>query len=160
MTATETIELVLKVRLLRKSLVFVPDRGATEPELVELSKKLSRPLSSMHISLLRRWNGLNLDVIRLYGASPTASELRGIAEAQSGPIVMIPGMVVFGDDPSGYVYAEALSGEVVSFDSSSGESKIVASSLDDFFGRLVFGSDAGEFAGDRWLQDIRSVGLA
>lgn len=155
----ETIERVLEAKVLKKSLIYVPERGATEQELAELAKKLPRVLSESHLSLLKRWNGINLDVLRLYGASPAIGELRALSEAQSGLLVSLPGAIVFGDDPSGFVYAETLTGEIVSFDSSYGDLRAVASSLDDFIERLVFGKDADKFAGDDWRDDLRGAGL-
>lgn len=158
MGAVETIERVLASGVLTASLVFVPARGATAEELRELSVKLPRALSERHEELLRRWNGLNLDVIRLYGASPTAGELRGLLESQRyGNAAQ--GAIVFGDDPSGFVYIENKDGQIAALDSSLGTQRLIASSLDDFFGRLVFGSDAQHFAGKAWLEELKSRGI-
>lgn len=159
MTAVQTIERVLKSKILKESLTYVPGRGVTSQELMELSNKLPRTLSEAQLSLLKRWNGLNLDVVRVYGASPTDGELRGLSEVQSGPLSEISGNVIFADDPSGFVYAETSTGEIISFDSSFGEVKTIAASLDDFFDRLVFGKDADQFAGKDWLSDLRDAGL-
>lgn len=159
MTAIEAIKRVIESKVLKKSLTYLPGRGATVQELAELSDKLPRPLSTRHLALLKHWNGINLDVVRLYGASPTFGELRGLSETQSGPLTKVPGAIVFGDDPSGFIYAEASNGEILSFDSSFGEIKAIASNLDDFFTRLVFGKDAAEFAGDEWMNNLRMGGF-
>lgn len=160
MMAVETIERVLDSDILKLSLTYVPGRGATAQELTELSRVLSRQLSTRHLTLLKRWNGINLDIVRLYGATPTSGELRALSETQTGPLAEVPGSIVIGDDPSGFVYAEALTGEIISFDSSFGDVKTIASDLDDFFSRLVFGIDAAQFAGDEWLRDLRKADLA
>lgn len=160
MTATEVIERVLKTNVLKKSLTYVSERGATIQELSELSKHLPRPLSNTHLSILKRWNGLNLEILRIYGASPIPGELRGLSETQFPQLANLPDTIVFGDDPSGFIFAEAKGGEVISYDVSSDEMEIIATSLDDFFTRLVFGKDAAKFAGDKWLSELRRAGLA
>jgi hypothetical protein len=58
-----------------------------------------------------------------------------------------PGTIQFGDDPSGFMYAERTAGEIVSWDASNGEAKTIATDLDDFLVRLVCGPDADQFAG-------------
>lgn len=159
MAAIDVIERALAADILLPSLTYVPQRGAVKEQLTSISGVLPRPLSESHERLLKRWDGLNLDVLRLYGASPHPGELRGLAEAQIGPLVAVPGTVVFGDDPAGFVYGETKSGEVMSFDSASGQMKKVAESIDDFFERLVFGKDAADFAGADWLYELKSAGL-
>lgn len=58
----------------------------------------------------------------------------------------------FANDPSGFIYGEDVAGNIVSFDSSCGELEIIASGMDDFFCRLVFGKDAEMFAGKEWAK--------
>lgn len=159
MTAIEIIERALESKVIKNSLTYVPDRGATSEELSILSKDLPRFLSESHLSILKKWNGINLDMVRLYGASPS-QELRGLSETQYGPLLYFPDAIIFGDDPSGFVYAERSDGKIFALDSSSGGIEIVATSLDDFFTRLVFGEDADQFAGDEWLSEVKRAGLA
>lgn len=159
MTAIDTIENVLRAKLLKASLIFIPQHGATEQALDALSKVLPRSLSKTHLSLLKRWNGVNLDVVRIYGATSTPNELRGLADVQNEPFSQIPGAIVFGDDPSGFVYAESLDGKIMSLDLSSGEIETIANNMNDFFSSFVFGPKAAEFAGDAWLSKLKKVGL-
>jgi len=78
---------------------------------------------------------------------------------QSKALINVPGAIFFGDDPSGFVYAETLNGTIVSMDSSSGEIKIISSNVDDFFSRLIFGKDASRFAGDDWADGLKAASL-
>jgi hypothetical protein len=39
------------------------------------------------------------------------------------------------------------------------EIKEVATSMDDFFGRLVFGVDSADFLGVQWLEDLKNSGV-
>jgi len=158
MTAVETVVRVLESKVLRSSLIYIPDRGATDLEIAALSKHLPRPLSDAHRALLQRWNGINLDVIRVYAAS-AQTELRSLRDTQAGPFADVKGALVFGDDPSGFVYAEALTGQVICFDSSSGDIKIIAAGLDALFAKLVFGEDAATFGGDEWVEELKRAGL-
>ena len=159
MTATETVARVLESGLIKRGLMHIPGRGATKQELEALSRKLVRPLSDAHSTLLMRWNGINLDVVRIYAVTPVPGELRGLEEVQAGPLTEIRGAIVFGDDPSGFVYAESLDGTIISLDSSFGTVSVVAEDLDSFFGRLVFGIDAAKFAGDDWFDEVKQAGL-
>jgi len=159
MTAVDVIERALDAGILIESLTYVPQRGATEGELAKVAGDLRRPLSEGHANILRRWNGINLDVLRVHGASPSPGEIQGLAEVQSGPLADVHGTVVFGDDSSGFVYGETESGEVMSLDLASGQIKKIAASIDDFFVRLVFGKDAAEFAGECWLDELKGAGI-
>ena len=159
MSAIDVIDRALRAKVIREGLTYVPKLGATDAELAALSETLQRPLSRAHASILTRWNGLNLNILRIYGASPTPRELRGLQETQSSALGRIPGVIVFGDDSAGFMYGEAENGEVLQYDTKSDRVKTVASSLDDFFDRLVFGKDAAQFAGEKWQNDLRKVGL-
>lgn len=159
MTPVEIIERVLETQVLKKSLTYIPDTGATLEELTSLSKNLPRELSGSHVCLLGRWNGINLDIVRIFSASSTNTELRSLTESQLGRIEGVTDAIFFGDDPSGFLYLEDSLGEIYSLDSQSGNVRQVAVNLVDFFARLVFGKDAADFAGDDWHRDLKRVGL-
>jgi hypothetical protein len=149
----------LIANVLKKALTFIPPRGATDMEIAAAGQVLRRPLSARHAALLRRWNGLNLEVVRLYGATETPGEIRALAEAQLPLLAARPGTVVFGDDPAGFVYGELERGEVVLWDSDLGDMDVVATNLDEFFDRLVFGAGAEQFAGEDWKSKLKAAGL-
>lgn len=158
-SAASVIERVINSKLLTLGLSYIPERGATEEELAILNSSLPRRLSDSHATLLRRWNGLNLDSIRLYGATPTPGELRGLVESQFEELTELDGAIAFGNDPTGFIYCESESGEIVSVDSQTGKVSHQADTLDAFFGQLVFGPRAAEFAGESWLNEIKAAGL-
>ena len=152
MIAVDVIEQMLSIGVLNSALTSVPNMGASEIELVRVVKTIGRPLSEPHARILKRWNGINLDIIRIYGATSTDEETRSLADAQITGMALLPGTIAFGDDPSGFIYGEDVAGSIVSFDSSCGELEIIASDMDDFFCRLVFGKDAEMFAGKEWAK--------
>ncbi|MFS2205189.1 MULTISPECIES: SMI1/KNR4 family protein [unclassified Variovorax] len=158
MTSVEVIENVLASGVLTKALVHLPTVGADNDALKELSARLNRSLSMMHEQILKKWDGINLDVIRIYGVTSNVLGVKKIITSQS--FSPAPDAIVFADDPTGFLYAEAQNGEVLSIDSSSGEVEEKARNIDDFFTRLVFGKDAAEFMGDQWLEDLRASGIA
>jgi hypothetical protein len=159
MSAVDKIERVLRANVLKKALTFIPPRGATDMEIAAAGKALPRPLSARHSALLRRWNGMNLDVVRVYGATETPKEIRALTDAQLSVLAATPGSIVFGDDPAGFVYAELANGQIALWDSDFGDIEIVAANLDEFFDRLVFGVDAEQFAGEEWKLRLEAAKL-
>jgi hypothetical protein len=160
--ATETIARLLSepVRssgLFSESLLVVPASGATQAQLHDVTVQLGRPLSAQHARLLSSWNGLDLDVIRLFGAAPAPN---GILPLSKTSIAHAPsGWLAFGSDPAGYVYFEDPSGAIHSFDHDGGHWTRVAPNLDAFITELVFGPKAALFAGEEWLATLRQCGV-
>lgn len=100
---------------------------------------------------------MNLDVVRIYGCGTDATELGRISTSQierpdAADLVMI------GSDFAGFIYLQHADRRVFSFDTDGGEVRLLASNLDDFFERLVFGPDGAKFAGEDWVDDLRSAG--
>ena len=155
MSAVNTIELVLGTDLLHRDLIDVPSRGALAEEIVEEESLLPRALTKQHKDLLHRWNGIGLDVIRLFGCGQH-SDSRGRLHAMQVPALnSSDGALVIGTDPSGFIYLENRSGVIASYDSDGGDLKRLASSVDELFELIVFGAGANEFAGEEWLDDLR-----
>ncbi len=159
MSSVTIIEKAIKSGVLIDGLTVIPDVGASDAEIAEEEVKLPRPLSDQHKAILKRWNGMNMDVMRLYGCVDVHEELRRLCDGQMDMFSEVEGAIVFGDDPSGFVYAESLNGSVHSVQVSTSESKILAASIDDFFERLVFGRDAKEFGGGDWEEELVDCGL-
>lgn len=159
MSSVMIIEKAIKSGVLIDGLTIIPDRGASDTEIVEEEKKLPRPLSSQHKAILKRWNGMNMDIMRLYGCADVHEELRRLCDSQIDMFSEVEGAIVFADDPSGFIYAESLTGSVHSIQAANGEMKVLAASIDDFFERLVFGKDAKEFGGVEWEEELADCGL-
>ncbi|MAR92155.1 MAG: hypothetical protein CML06_14920 [Pseudomonadales bacterium] len=159
MSSVTIIEKAIKSGVLIEGLAVIPDKGATNEEITQEESRLPRRLSDQHKALLRRWNGMNMDVMRLYGCANVHPELRQLSDAQTDMFTGVCNYIVFGDDPSGFMYAEGDDGVIYSVQVSTGNVKELASSLDDFFERLVFGKDAKDFGGTDWEEELRDVGL-
>jgi len=157
MTSVEIIEQVLASDVLTKALVHTPTSGVDDDDLEQLSARLNRPLSSMHKNILGKWDGINLDVIRIYGVNSNVPGVKKIISSQS--FSPASDAIVFADDPSGFIYSEARDGVIFSIDSASGEVIEKALDIDDFFTRVVFGRDADEFLGDQWLKELKATGI-
>jgi hypothetical protein len=149
-------------RLLIESLTVVPSAGATPKLLARFDRELARPLSEAHRAVLSVWNGINLDVIRILGVPPTEKGIPPITDCQglipAGP--RYAGAIVFASDPSGFIYFELPDGSVHSWDHDGGNTELIASTIDDFIGHVVFGARGAEFAGEKWLHDLQAPGLA
>jgi hypothetical protein len=154
--AVQTIRCVLAAGVLMPELVCVAKRGATPEEIEEEERLLPRPLSRQHRAVLETWNGLDLEVIRLYGCH--GGECVDRLSDRQDPRPEGDGILAIGSSPEGTVYAEALEGGIVlALDVRTGRTLDIATSLDDFFGRCVFGPDAASFAGEDWASELRAA---
>jgi hypothetical protein len=158
MNAVETIERVIHSDLLSRNLTEFPVRGATEPEIAEEEERLGTRLCADHVTLLRRWNGITLDVIRFYGCGSSCTVGR-MADLQMVPDELAGEATAVGSDPAGFVYLQSNDGRIFSLDTDGGGVKFLAASIDDLVCRLVFGSDAESFAGIDWLNELRHAGI-
>jgi hypothetical protein len=146
-------EPVMSSGLLTRELVVVSS-PATATQLSALESALPRPLSALHRELLLSWNGLDLDVVRFFGAPPVQSDIVPLPEGQALIPAAHPGWVAIGSDPAGFLYAEDDSGAVWSVDHDGGAELRLASSLDEFIGSYIFGQRAAEFGGASWREDL------
>lgn len=154
--AVARIEQVLTTSLLESALVKVPQSGASEDEILLTERHLPRPLSAQHRALLARWNGLDLEVLRVLACGKPFGGVGTVAQSlRLAPTQTIP----FADDPAGFLYVEEASGAVVSVDLKGKARRPVASSIDDFFTRFVFGKDGSDFLGADWLEELEEAGI-
>lgn len=164
MAAVETIERVLAAQaagadLFVESLTQVPQRGATEEEITKEAQALGRAPSPEYLALLRRWNGLDLDVVRFFGVGPCERGLSRLSEEQERAPGAAPSMLVIGADPSGFTFLESAEGAIFQFDHDGGSLAHLADSFDLFVAEVLFGRRAGEFLGEEWLAQLRAVQL-
>jgi hypothetical protein len=167
MSAISTIEKVLATLAagpLEPAMVEVPKRGATDAELRAERPKLGRDLSAAHRQLLEKWNGLNLDMLRVLGVGAVEGSIRPLGRRQSLIQKEHADWIVFADNPAGFVYAEDSAGRIHSIDTQSWKSaaesiKPIASDLDDFFERYVFGRDSDQFCADDWKEKLHAAGV-
>jgi hypothetical protein len=158
MSAVDVITKVLKANVLTPELTLVPTRGATLEEIRAEELVLGRGLCRDHSQLLQHWNGIALEVIRLFGCGPGAQTGR-LAELQVQAIAANMDVTILGSDAAGFIYCQSRCGSITSVDSDGGGVRALAAGIDDLFERLVFGKDAGMFGGEHWLAELRSVGI-
>ena len=152
----EHLRRVLSSGVLTECLTELPPRGATEAEMAEIDALVGRTLSEQHRSLLRVWNGANLDVVQFFATSGDNS-MRSYSRLQ---FPGVPGPAVpFAADPAGFVYLEAPDGQVWAWDHDGGGTEPVARDIHDFFCAYVFGPRAAEFGGVEWHDQLSSAGL-
>jgi hypothetical protein len=150
------VENVLQSDLLLKGLVVVPSAGASPASIQAEESAIEESLSSAFRHLLSRWNGLDLEVIRLFGCAGGVTEQLRRTQL---PALIKQGYICIGSDPSGFRYCENREGHVFSFDTDGGRIKKLANSFDDFIERLVFGRDGEKFSGQDWADELRRAGL-
>lgn len=158
-SAVETIKLVLEKRLLPPQLTIIPTRGATEDEIHEEEQALNSRFYADHIALLRKWNGITLDIIRLFGCGKNSGEVGRLSSMQIDANLGLSDAIVIGSDAAGFIYVQAEEGRIFSFDTDGRTCGAIAKSLDDMIDRVVFGPDAASFGGDRWLAELHRVGI-
>lgn len=159
----ERIEKVIKSGILSKNLSDFASYGATDEMIVNEEKKLHRKLSNLHKHFLKRWNGSNLDYIRVYGVNQTENEfIKELAEENQEWYDEITSEIdgnpiMFADDAGGSMYFEFEDGTIGMLDSDGWELTIVASDMRDFFLNYLYGERANEFMGGDWVQELKDA---
>lgn len=148
---------VLSSSLLTSSLVFVPEMGASEEELITEETLLGKLLIPDLRSLLKTWNGIDLEVLRIYGVGPQIKRPGRILDEQKNNS-QING-VIFGSDPSGFVYFFDELGEIYQLDTDGGNIELLTPNFNDFLSNYVFGKDSNKFMGNDWSNSLMALGL-
>jgi hypothetical protein len=154
------IEIIIESGVLSDGLVDISANGATSGELAQLETLVGRPLCEDHRALLLRWNGADLDVVRILPVAST-SDRESIVSAFTyihfPPRVSKP--IPLASDPAGFVYYETESGEVWVWDHDGGSNELVATDVREFFTELVFGRRASEFIDQQWHEELVQAGI-
>lgn len=160
MTLFETLEMALASDLLSREMTQLPARGATPLELEALEAAVRRPMSEQHRRLLSRWNGADLDIIRVYGAGAVESGIYPIeSEAHWAERLGLTGAIIVGSDYSGFLYFELADGSIYQWDHDGDENGVVGSDLEDFLQNRVFGERSRDHYGAEWLAELQRAGL-
>ncbi|HVQ14300.1 MAG TPA: hypothetical protein VMS40_11950, partial [Vicinamibacterales bacterium] len=101
---------------------------------------------------------------RVFGVGAVDSEIAPLGRRQLGVQNEHPDWIVFADSPTGVVYAEGGDGRIHAIDTQSMASEedsleLVASDLDDFFDRYVFGADSDQFCAGDWKDHFHRIGV-
>jgi hypothetical protein len=138
------VERLLKARVLKRALVELPRKGATNGELAAARDRIGPLLDAGLLEFYAQWNGADLDAIRIYGTGQLRKDAFGL---------------VFGSDASGFVYRFDGAGRVTREDTDGSGRVVVAKDFRDFIFGYVFGPRAREFAGDDWLESLHGAGM-
>lgn len=158
MSAISIVEKVLSSELLNSNLILVPDSAVLSEEIEKEESLLNRTFSLQHKKFLQRWNGIDLEVIRLYCCGNQKERLRRLADEQISSLNQ--SFLVIGSDSSGFVYLERNTDfQIFVFDTQSDEIKYLADNFDDLFEKVVFGEEAKEFLGEDWFNELRFNGV-
>ncbi len=160
MRTNEIIRRVLGSALLSKNLSQVPSRGATEIEIANTELQTPHPLSDAFKGVIREWNGLNLDVVRICGVGTPDDGLETVISYLNDFDHLPFPFTAVASDPCGFVYGELPDGSILQWDHDGGDTKVVASSFEDFICNLVFGERAAEFLDEEWLRELRDNALS
>lgn len=157
MNIVKKIEKILKTSLLSKGLCYIPAHGASPEAISEEEKILNRSLSETHKEFLSHWDGINLEVVRLFGCKED-KETRKLSKNQF-ELPEKGNPIFFASEPTGFIYAYDKQENVYSIDTDGWEITKTADSLDEFICDFVFGKRAAEFAGDDWYEEVKAHGL-
>ncbi len=155
----ERIEKIINSGILSKNLSDIPNNGATNTMIENEEKLLPRPLSKQHKAFLKRWNGANLDFMRVLGVHPVESEFmeelaKEFLEWKNLFEEMNNKVIYFANDVSGFMYFELEDGSIIQLDTDGGGMEKVAKDMNDFFLNYLFGERANEFMED-WLNELK-----
>lgn len=158
------IDAALEKKVISKNLSTIPAEGATEDQIMEEEASLSRAFTNQHRTFLRKYNGLNADMINFYGCGNNLEKgISRITEWQFDKYDEedqdILQYLIVGDTPSGQMILEDKKGEIYIFAYDGLPIEKTATSLEDFICNYVFGKRAAEFAGDEWLDEVKAAGL-
>lgn len=159
----EHIKKVIKSGILLESLMSIPTKGATK-ELINIEEKsMPRMLSQQHRLFLEIWNGADLDIIRVYGVGETEEFIKMLAREHKEwkDIIQELGdqVILFADDPAGFMYFETKDGSIIKLDTDGGKVEKISEDMNDFFLNYLFGRNAAEYAGEGWLQELKDANL-
>lgn len=138
-----------------------PRRGAYPDEIRTEETLLGISIPSDLRSILTSINGGRLGPIYLWSCGTTAKAGRELASSNALLRTQCAfSGIAFGQSDSGAFYIRKPDGRVVSVDlATRWQEEDVASSLEDFMTRVVFGRDAGSEWGEDWVQALHLHGL-
>ena len=138
------VERVLASGVLSASLTELRPPASSQG-IEKTEARLGRRLPDKLRALLGRWDGANLDVIRLVPCDKLDVQEEGL---------------YFANDPAGFMYFLDSEDRVVVLDTDGGGLKAAAADVEDFLTGYVFGSRSEEFMGAQWITELRAAGLA
>lgn len=159
MRTNERIRRVLASGLLRKDLTRLPTHGASVVEIAETESQLAHPLSDAFKGVVREWNGLDLEVVRVCGVGRPDDGFDAVLSYWWLAAAVGPRFNAVASDPDGFVYGEQADGSILQWDHDGGGNEVVAPSFEDCICGLVFGERAAEFSGEEWLAGLRGYSI-
>lgn len=150
------------IDLLMPEFILVPSKGATDKMINDAEKQLSRRLSDQHKFLLKKWNGIELDYIKIFGVFKTESFNIGhifeLVDKNKEYKEFVDEVgeqtILFADDASGFMYFENKNGSIFYYDPDYHKIKKIANDMDHFFDECVFGEKSEEYFG--WIEELKA----
>ena len=156
MPAVETIERVFASGLLDPSRGACAETGADDSDIDAEAMTLGCAMSSALRAVLRRWNGLDFEVLRIHSVAGAPRRFRRMSAWQPTLDELPAGTYAFGSDPAGFAYLEAPDGRIYGWDHDGGEIELLAPTFDCFICEHVFGSKSESFLGPDWAAAVRT----
>jgi len=139
--------------LLDQVLVTIPSSGAKLDDIEAEELKIGLSFSNSYRTLLQKWNGLDLDVIRFFGVGNVTRRILRAAEWQN-IYDSTENFLFIANDPAGFSYAENREGHIYSFDHDGGDGERICTNFDYFIIDHLFGKDSNKYMGEKWLAEI------
>ena len=150
----EIIQKIIDSDLIIKELCFIPKQGVSVLGLEKWNffKDYGQENSSSYILFLKKWNGIDIDVIRFFGVSSNENipEIKFDQEHS---------LLIIASDPAGFLYGMDNEGKIYSLDTESNTKKLIAPSFDDFILQFVFSSTSQDFLGIDWCLQLKEIGI-
>lgn len=151
-TAIQIIEEFIKSDLIILELCTIPKNGISDEDIKKISSLYEyKPLiDSGYIDLLKKWNYLDIDIIRFYGFENKFNERNCYYDPEEK-------VIIFASDPAGFLYGMNEKNEILSVDTKLNLTKIVSRSFQIFVEDYIFGKDSIYFMGEEWFLDLKKA---
>jgi hypothetical protein len=151
------VEKIINSKVLCYNLTFIPKKRPSEQSINRIKESVEISINPIHEIFIRRWNGIDLEVIKIYSFDKKEENIPNLMDRQFD--LNKEGLLVFGSSPSGFLYSYDNQGIVFSIDTDGWNIEKVADSFEDFICNYVFGKRSREFGGDEWYEDLKKAGI-
>lgn len=148
----QVIKKVIDSDLLIKELCIIPDYGVDDSILKSKNyfKDYGQIETSAYITFLKKWNGMDVDVIKFHGLS----HKEGIPEIHFD---QEHSLLIIASDPAGFLYGMDKKGNIYSVDTDFNTKKYVSRSFEEFILQFIFGIESKEFLGNDWYLQLNKL---
>ncbi len=149
--------LMTRSEFLSKSFIHIPQNGASNDDIKNEEDLLGKCLSEDYKVLLKKYNGINLDIIRFCGVGDTEQYIDRLVDSQAH---CPKDKLLIGKSPSGLCYLMDNDGKIYWYDTREIDSEeLLARSLSELIDDILFGVHAESFAGEEWKEELKQAGI-